>query len=41
MEVAVDLKFKEAIKQLTGNKPVSKIDLKNLRFTEKICPTAN
>jgi hypothetical protein len=41
VEVAVDLKLKEAIDQLLRNKPPAAIDLNNVRFTEKLVPTAN
>jgi hypothetical protein len=48
VEAAVELRLKEAIDQLLGNKPVAelldnkdKIDLKNIRFTKKVLPTDN
>ncbi len=52
VEVAVEKRLKEAIDQLLGNKPVeqielldnkldTKIDLKNIRFTDIVCPANN
>jgi hypothetical protein len=42
LELAIELKLKEAIDQLLGKKPVvSRLDLENVRFTDKICATDN
>ena len=52
VEVAVEMRLKQAIDQLVGNKPVEEIkmlknkfdamiDLKNIRLTDFVCPANN
>ena len=41
LEAGIELKFREAIDKLLGNKPPPKIDLKTILYSEKLCPTNN
>jgi hypothetical protein len=41
VKMDVELKLKEAIDQLLGNKPVKSLDFENVKFTVKLCPTNN
>jgi hypothetical protein len=41
LETGIEIKLREAIDKILGNKPPPKIDLKKILYSEKLCLTNN